>query len=167
MAISASSPHHTVREIVVWGWVLSRFSSPRSADLLHLYPHSSSYCNGRSVLACGYTLCWTFQSPQVLKNVGCYNNTLILLACQFLLCTGSHPCAYKDSMLLFLKINTFPRAHSPFQTLFFLLLFLQTYSQVGSISFLSAFYISFSLTPIGLSIPPSHWKFSHFAQSIH
>lgn len=58
-------------------------------------------------------------------------------SCQFLLCTGSHPYAYKDSMLLFLKINTFPRAHSPFQTAFFpASLFLQTYSQVGSISFL-------------------------------
>ena len=45
------------------------------------------------------------------------------MLCQFLLCTGSHPCAYKDLMLLFLKINTFPRAHNPFQTLFFLLLF--------------------------------------------
>lgn len=97
-----SASLHTDEEIVVWGWVLSRFSSPRSADLLHLYPHSSSYCNGRSVLACGYTLCWTFQSPQVLKK--CNFPIIYSLAFyQFLLCTGSHPCAYKRLNVAVLK----------------------------------------------------------------
>lgn len=47
--------------------VLSRFSS-LDRDLLHLYPHSSSYCNGRGVLACGHFVL-EHQSLKCLKTL--------------------------------------------------------------------------------------------------
>lgn len=128
---------------------------------------SSSYCDGRSVLACGYTLHWTFQSPLVLKNLAATIIPSFSCFVSFFSVHGSHPCAYKDLMLLLLKTNTFPRAHNPFQTLFFCFSF-SANSLPSCLYFLSLpSHLSFSLTPIGPSIPPSHWKFSHFAQSIH